>query len=114
MLNLNVKFESIFVKVAIWLKKKHHILGKVFKVLGTVHDISCHMVKLVKYYHTKIPSSFLAGSLQAILHMLTKELKYLSKVSSVFFSSRASALNWDQSKAFLSVSYTTPNDDTVR
>lgn len=60
------------------------------------------------------PSSFLGGSLQAVLHMLTKELKYLSKLSSVFLSSRASALNWDQSKAFLSGSYTTPNDDTVR
>lgn len=61
-----------------------------------------------------VPSSFLGGSLQAVLHMLTNELKYLSKLSSVFLSSRASALNWDQSKAFLSGSYTTPNDDTVR
>ncbi len=61
-----------------------------------------------------LKSSFLGGSLQAVLHMLTKELKYLSKLSSVFLSSRASALNWDQSKAFLSGSYTTPNDDTVR
>lgn len=61
-----------------------------------------------------IPSSFLGGSLQAVLHMLTKELKYLSKLSSVFLSSRASVLNWDQSKALFSGSYTTPNEDTVR
>lgn len=40
--------------------------------------------------------------MHAVLHMLTNELKYRSKLSSVFLSSRASALNWDQSKAFLS------------
>lgn len=52
--------------------------------------------------------------MHAVLHMFTKELKYLSRLSSVFLSSLARALNWDQSNAFLSGSYTTPNDDTVR
>lgn len=101
---LSVKNNRIL-NIKSWKHYKYWTDKEQQQVISTVMShvsVSQYLTESVLQYLVTLPSSFLGGSLQAVLHMLTKELKYLSRLSSVFRSSRANALNWDQSKVFLS------------